>query len=129
MASVLVVDDNLDTQLVAEHLMKKAGFDVEVRDDGQLAVDRLAERSFDVILMDCHMPVMDGHEATRELRRRGILTPVLALTADVVPGIEAACEESGMDAYLRKPIVFDELLLALESQLASTPHAGTGAGT
>ncbi|NRA34845.1 MAG: response regulator [Polyangiaceae bacterium] len=127
--SVLVVDDNMDTQLIAQHLMKKAGFDVEVRDDGQLAVDRLAERSFDVILMDCHMPVMDGHEATRELRRRGILTPVLALTADVVPGIEAACEESGMDAYLRKPIVFDELLLALESQLASTPHAGTGAGT
>ena len=121
--SVLVVDDNLDTQLVAEHLMKKAGFDVEVREDGQLAVDRLSERSFDVILMDCHMPVMDGHDATRALRRRGILTPVLALTADVVPGIEAACEDSGMNAYLKKPIVFDELLGALEAQLGSTPLA------
>ncbi|NRA33043.1 MAG: response regulator [Polyangiaceae bacterium] len=114
---VLVVDDNSVNRIVADRLMKKLGFEVELAVDGQAAVAAATAGDFDLILMDCHMPVMNGHDATRELRHQGLTRPILALTADVVPGVADECTRSGMNGYLTKPMVLGELYAALEKFL------------
>lgn len=103
---VLLVEDNLISQRIAMLMLKKAGCQVTVASHGAEALDRLAEAQFDVVLMDCQMPVMDGITATRELRRREQTrrTPVIALTADAFEVHRQRCMEAGMDAYLRKPV-------------------------
>jgi signal transduction histidine kinase/ActR/RegA family two-component response regulator len=113
--SVLLAEDNPINQRVARGLLEQLGHRVVVVADGQQALDQLAATKFDLVLMDCHMPVMDGFEATRVLRARegAAHLPVIALTAASLPEEQARCLACGMDAVLLKPVQRDELVATL----------------
>jgi CheY-like chemotaxis protein/HPt (histidine-containing phosphotransfer) domain-containing protein len=103
---VLVVEDQPLNREVAHGMLTALGLRVETANDGQQALARLERERFDVVLMDCEMPVMDGLAAVTALRQRegqGPRTPVIALTADATPSGRAACLAAGMDDYLAKP--------------------------
>lgn len=110
---VLVVEDNRMNQIVLLGLLKRLGYTVDLVCNGQEAVDRVKTHVYDSILMDCHMPVMDGVEATthiRELESDGIRhTPVIGVTADNMPGHRETCLNAGMDDYMTKPVNLGEL--------------------
>ena len=120
---VLLVEDNLISQRIAMLMLQKAGCDVTVASHGAEALDRLAEAQFDVVLMDCQMPVMDGLTATRELRRRerAHRTPIIALTADAFEVHRQRCMEAGMDGYLRKPVRKATLCRVIGEHLTGAP--------
>ena len=123
--TVLLVEDTYVNRCVGEGMLTRLGLEVQLAVDGQQALDRLAERSYDAVLMDCQMPVMDGFEATREFRRReveGPRTPIIALTADAMAGAEEQCRLAGMDAYLSKPYTLQGLHSALQPWLK--PESG-----
>lgn len=116
----LVVEDNPVNQRVAAALLTRLGFQTDAVSNGRDALDRVRSNQFDyeVILMDCHMPLMDGYEATRTIREweqeQGLSTvPIIALTADALPGTESACREAGMNDYLAKPVRKDKLRTVL----------------
>lgn len=105
----LVVEDNTVGQRVAQLMLERLGLVVDIAKNGVEALERAGSTEYGLILMDCQMPVMDGFAATRELRRREREggrghVPVIALTANVQPSDVEACLESGMDAYLSKPV-------------------------
>jgi PAS domain S-box-containing protein len=117
---VLFVDDNPVNRLVGERMLRRLGADVETAVDGQGAIEAWVRGPWDLVLMDCHMPVVDGHEATRTIRGlepAGARTPILALTADARPGLEDACRASGMDGVLTKPIALGVLRDAVLLQI------------
>ena len=116
-ARVLVVEDNLVNQRVAIRLLEKLGYAVEAVNDGQKAVDRVMETQYSLVLMDCQMPVMDGLQATREIRKREVArrTPIVALTAGALQSDEANCLEAGMDGFIAKPIDIQKLGQVLKS--------------
>jgi CheY-like chemotaxis protein len=104
---ILLAEDNPVNQKVAVRLLEKLDYHVEVVPDGRAAVSAWQSGNFDLILMDCQMPHMDGYEATREVRRleagKG-RTPIVALTANAMKGDEERCMASGMDGFVSKPI-------------------------
>jgi CheY-like chemotaxis protein/HPt (histidine-containing phosphotransfer) domain-containing protein len=85
--------------------------------DGNEAIEKAAATNYDLILMDCQMPKLDGYEATRRLRAMGIGTPVVAMTAHALSGDREKCLAAGMDDYLTKPIVLDRLVAVLDRWL------------
>jgi len=106
---VLVVEDSPVNQLVLQELLLAAGHSVTIAENGQVALDRIVGGDFDLVLMDCQMPVMDGFEATRRLREleedtAGARLPVVAVTANAVKGDRERCLDAGMDDYVTKPI-------------------------
>lgn len=101
---VLVVEDTLTNQILAKVLLEQLGLQVTIAKDGNEAVDKAASRNFDMIFMDIQMPDMDGYEATKILRNKGIKTPIVALTAYAMKGDEKECLAAGCDRYLSKPI-------------------------
>lgn len=107
---VLVVEDNAVNRMIATASLKKMGHAVETAENGKLALDAQGRTPFDLILMDCQMPVLDGFETTRELRRRGDLTPVIAMTANAMQGDRERCLEAGMNDYIAKPMEFVALV-------------------
>jgi len=110
-ARILVAEDNEVNRLVAQRLLASLGYhSVCLAGDGEQAVAACLRERFDLILMDCQMPVMDGWQATRELRRRGIHVPVLAFTASATLTDRNSCLDAGMDDFLTKPI--DKAVLA-----------------
>ena len=117
---VLLVDDNLMNQVYGEAMIETLGFRVALASDGAEAVARWKTEPFDLILMDCHMPVMDGFAAARQVRQseldRGLLThtPIVALTGCSDDAEHADCIEAGMDAILHKPFDPDELLALVD---------------
>ncbi len=130
-ASILVAEDNPANQLVIRLLLEKAGFGCEIVDDGQAALERLAQRDFDLVFMDCQMPRLDGYEATRRIRAgaggvRASRVPVIALTAHAMASDREKCLAAGMNDYLTKPIRLEILQQALQrhgirSHAASVP--------
>ncbi len=114
---MLVVDDGPSNRKLIRLVLRRAGVEVEMAEDGQQAVDLAAAQSFDLILMDMQMPVMDGYTATRELRRRGLTIPILALTAHAMREDQAKCLEAGCSGYLPKPVQQDFLLAELARTL------------
>jgi PAS domain S-box-containing protein len=122
---VLLVEDNVVNQKLAIALLNRWGHRVTVANDGQLALDALAQHRFDLVLMDMIMPVMDGLEATRLYRasERGPRTPIIAMTANAMPGDRADCLAAGMDDYISKPIETTELQRLLKQHM-SGPVAG-----
>jgi CheY-like chemotaxis protein len=130
-ARVLLVEDNEVNQMVAMELLSEMGCVCEVAADGAKAVSAVHRAAFDVVLMDCQMPEMDGFEATtkiRELEKNGFLpgrsrVPVIALTANALSEDRARCLAAGMDDYLTKPLQPEKLLATMESYLAK---AGRG---
>ncbi|MDB5897689.1 MAG: barA 12 [Ramlibacter sp.] len=102
---VLVAEDNATNQVVVRGLLAQAGYaDVTVVEDGQQALDAVAAREYDVVLMDCRMPGLDGYEATRRLRASGFTQPIIALTANAATGERERCLAWGMNEYLSKPL-------------------------
>ena len=114
--SILLAEDNTINQKVALRVLDRLGYSATVVDDGQKAVTAALEQPYDVILMDLHMPEMNGLDATRLIRAGtpGNARPyIIALTADAADGYEQRCFEAGMDAYVMKPIRIDDLAKAL----------------
>ena len=105
-AQVLLVEDNQTNQEVALELLRQAGIQADLAEDGAQAVDMAAAKHYGLILMDCQMPVMDGLEATRQLRldARHKDSKIVAMTANVMEGEEQRCLDAGMDDYIAKPI-------------------------
>jgi signal transduction histidine kinase/ActR/RegA family two-component response regulator len=126
--TVLVVEDNFVNQVVAVRLLERMGHRVSVANDGAEALTLLAEQTFDLVLMDCHMPVMDGFDATRHLRARGDGTPVFALTAAVTRDDLSACMAAGMTGVLSKPLRLEKLVevLAALPARAGSPLSRVG---
>lgn len=114
-ARILLVEDNAVNQLVAVELLKQAQLEVVVANDGQEALERLAQDSFDCVLMDLEMPVMDGYTATAHIRTQPAWTtlPVLALSASVLPEDRSRAARAGVNGHIAKPILRDELYAAL----------------
>jgi CheY-like chemotaxis protein len=123
---VLVAEDNPVNQLVARGLLAGLGYAVEVVADGQQAVAALGRGQYDVVLMDCRMPVMDGYAAATAIRRQeggGRRTPIVAMTAHALAGEAEKCRAAGMDDYVAKPVTA-ERLAAVMARWA--PAAGAG---
>jgi CheY-like chemotaxis protein/HPt (histidine-containing phosphotransfer) domain-containing protein len=125
---VLVVEDSAVNQEVAQALLEHQGCKVTLAGTGQLGLDAMEQDDFDVVLMDCMMPVLDGFEATAELRRRERANParqrtwVVALTASAMRGDRERCLAAGMDDYLAKPYSGEELASALRRRLTARPE-------
>lgn len=103
-SKILLVEDNQINQEVANALLESFGATVVTADNGQDAVRHCSEGIFDIIVMDLQMPVMDGMTATRQLRRQGISTPIIGLTANAFAEDRQACLDAGMDDFLAKPV-------------------------
>jgi signal transduction histidine kinase len=112
--NVLVAEDNRTSRKVIELLLKKLEVDVFIVDDGQQVLDQVERLKPDVILMDCHMPVLDGFEATKLLRQRGLTIPIYALTAGVSDDERMECERVGINEVLSKPVTLQSLKTALQ---------------
>jgi CheY-like chemotaxis protein/anti-sigma regulatory factor (Ser/Thr protein kinase) len=121
---VLVVDDNPVNALVARSMLELVGLRADVAEDGEQALERMALRRYDVVLMDCLMPGIDGLETTRrwretEAREHQSPVPIIALTASAVVGDREKCLAAGMDGYLTKPFERQDLVVALQTHLPS----------
>jgi CheY-like chemotaxis protein len=130
-ARILLVEDNPINQEVVRCMLDNLGCRIEVADAGQTALRRVSRRPFDLVLMDCQMPVMDGYEATRAIRRReksGQVAaspsgrprprlPIVAMTANAMKGDRERCLAAGMDDYLSKPFRPAQLYRCLEQWL------------
>lgn len=107
---ILLAEDNYTNQKLICLILKQAGFAITCADNGLEALDLVETELFDLILMDCQMPLMDGYTATRELRRRGITLPIIAMTAHIYSEDAQWWVDAGMDAYLPKPFKNKQLL-------------------
>jgi two-component system sensor histidine kinase/response regulator len=105
----LLVEDNETNQVVASNILKHVGFDVKIAENGLEAVKMAQNEEFDIIFMDIQMPEMDGHEASREIRRLGIKTPIIALSAAVMQKDVEFSRSAGMQHHLAKPIEKEKL--------------------
>jgi len=114
-ARILLVEDNDINQIVATELLQDAGFVVDVADNGQLALERMEQERYDLVLMDMQMPVMDGIAATREIRRRDHhrKLPVVAMTANAMAQDRQRCLDAGMNDFLSKPFEPEEVWAVL----------------
>jgi two-component system sensor histidine kinase EvgS len=128
----LVAEDDPVGQELLRRRMRQLGFRCDVVADGQAAVNALLHHAYDVILMDCQMPTVNGKEAALAIRLREIdgqqrRTPIIAVTAFGHDFSEAACRAAGMDAFLGKPVSMDELRATLERVLDEHPSTLTSA--
>jgi CheY-like chemotaxis protein len=136
---VLVAEDNAVNQRLARRLLENRGCRVDVAGDGAEALRMLGRAAYDLVLLDCHMPVMDGFETAREIRRReqrqadgGGRTPVVAMTADLMPGTRERCLAAGMDEHVGKPIspeALERLLVRFAAPPTTADPSPTCAGT
>ena len=122
---LLVVEDNEANQYVAKVLLESLGCTVVVIDNGPAAIERVQNEQFDIVLMDCELPGMDGFETTRRMRK--VLTkkiPIIAMTANALPEDKARCKEAGMDDFLTKPFNKATLSRYLGHWLAEEQNGG-----
>ena len=118
---VLVAEDTPTNQLLIRLLLEKLGIDVTIVENGKEAVEIASDESFDLIFMDMHMPEMSGYEATEVLRQKGLLTPIVALTASAMKGDAEKCMAAGCSAYLCKPIERAVLLQIIQRFMVDQP--------
>ena len=117
-SKILLVEDNLVNQKVACGLLKKIGLTADIAGNGQIALDKIAKIKYDIVLMDCQMPVMSGYEATEVIRSNEVNTSrhltVIAMTANAMEGDKEKCFTAGMDDYLPKPVKLNVLKEVLD---------------
>src|SRR5690606_11977989 len=120
---VLIVEDNPTNQLLAQRMLERLGLRHATAANGLVAVAACRQQAFDLILMDCQMPELDGYAATRQIRsdemRRGRRIPIIAMTANAIEGERGRCLAAGMDDYLAKPVQFTELAECLARWLSA----------
>ena len=119
-ARVLIAEDNMTNQLIVKSMLKHSGAQLEFANDGQSAVKKYQSMAPDLVMMDMSMPVKDGVDATIDIRNfeaaNGLLRcPIVALTANAMKEDQERCFAAGMDGFLSKPIVKDELLTAIDT--------------
>ena len=135
-ATILVVEDNLVNQQLTRTMLENFGCRVDVAENGLQAVEALSHTSYDLVLMDCQMPVMDGLTATRRIREKArseavptaqssgtMGMPIIALTAHALEGSREQCLDAGMSDYLSKPFTMGELYAKVSSWLTTTPRS------
>ncbi len=118
---ILLVEDNVVNQKVVIKLLKKIGYSCDVANNGMEAVEAQTKKGYELILMDCQMPVLSGYDATRAIRKeeseghgKEYRVPIIAMTANAMMGDREKCIEAGMDDYISKPLDFNEVLLKIE---------------
>jgi CheY-like chemotaxis protein len=117
---ILLAEDNPGNQRVAKLMLRHAGFNVDVANDGSEAVEAHRSNPYDVILMDCQMPGMDGWEATDRIRQLNQPQPVIiAVTANALVGDRERCLAAGMDDYLSKPFTVKQLVTIVTKAIDS----------
>lgn len=115
---ILIVEDYADNREIVVFMLEELGYEAEAVSDGQQALEKLAESHYDIILMDCQMPVMDGYEATRQLRQiegQQRHTIIIGLTANAMYDDKKKCLNAGMDYYLSKPVMIEDLERVINS--------------
>ncbi|PKM84655.1 MAG: histidine kinase [Firmicutes bacterium HGW-Firmicutes-11] len=119
---VLLVEDNKTNQLIASSILEQAGFRVSIADNGKEGVEFFRERGreLDLILMDLHMPVLNGLEAATQIREMDPSIPIIALTADAITGSQDACRAAGMDQYISKPFEPEAFVKTVLSAIRTT---------
>ena len=136
---ILVAEDDQITSMVLKKILEQAGYHADFVADGQEAIDALKLMDYDLVLMDCIMPRLDGFAATREIRNAESTNinaniPVIAMTGLTGEADRARCIEAGMDDHIGKPVKADELILTIEKNLgrdqakATVPQVQAGAG-
>jgi CheY-like chemotaxis protein len=120
---VLIAEDSPTNQKLISLILEKAGLEVVMAEDGKQAVDKAQSEKFDLILMDIQMPNMNGYQAARKIRRNGIKTAIIAVTANAMKGDDKKCTVAGCDEYLTKPIDRRELLKTITKYLPSKEPA------
>lgn len=124
---VLLAEDNEINQLVATRMLEKHGFQVDLAVNGREALEMCRRRRYQAIFMDCHMPELDGYEATAEIRRRegsGRHLPIIAMTANTIKGDRERCLAAGMDDYIAKPVDPNALRLAISRSIDGDTRQG-----
>ena len=105
---LLIVEDDAIIRMVLGKFSIRKGWKVIFAEDGKAAIDAYQKQEFDVIIMDCQMPVLDGYKTTEAIRQiesqRGMHTPIIAMTANALKGVRETCLNAGMDDYLTKPV-------------------------
>jgi len=117
--SVLLVEDVEVNQIIARSILEELGFTVTIAQNGQEAIESFSKQEFSLIFMDCQMPVMDGFEATKHIRKleAGNPTPIIALTALAMKGDSQKCFDSGMDDYISKPYEMNDIISCVNKWL------------
>lgn len=121
--SILLVEDNITNQILAQELLEKKGYRVTIANDGREAIEKIQDISFDLVLMDCQMPVLGGIEATEEIRRdqktypKNKNLPIIAMTANAMKTDFEKCIAAGMNNYISKPFDIDELDLMIKNAI------------
>ncbi|KLN63457.1 ATP-binding protein [Vibrio sp. VPAP30] len=118
--SVLIVEDTRVNQQIIKGMLNLLGIEAVIASNGKEAIDLCEQQTFDAILMDCHMPIMDGYEATKTLRDRNGWTktvPIIAITANVMKEHREQCYEAGMNDFLSKPVQPEQISSTLHDQL------------
>lgn len=108
--SILIVDDSIDNQFFLSKLLGLAGAHTESAENGSIALEKVRQNKYDVLLIDLQMPVMDGYETTAELRKAGNRSPIIALTAHAINEVRERCLASGFDSFITKPVDRAKLL-------------------
>lgn len=117
---ILMAEDNPINQRVGKLILQKAGFQIDLASDGNEALEAHRKNPYDLILMDCQMPTMDGFEASRQIRLLGHRQPVIvAVTANALVGERERCLNAGMDDYLSKPFQADQLIAVVKKWVAA----------
>ena len=125
MSDILIVEDNPVNQKLIAFLLARAGYSYEVADNGAVALERLEQGQFKLVLMDMMMPVMNGYDATKAIRSNQKLRnlPVIALTANAMKGEDEKCRSVGCSDYLAKPYSKDQILNAISVQIRKSQTA------
>jgi len=115
---LLIVEDDEIIRMVIEKFSTRKGWKVVLAEDGNVALDAYQKQEFDVIIMDCQMPVLDGYKTTGAIRQleseSGMYTPIIAMTANAREGFRETCLNAGMDDYLTKPVEISAFYATVE---------------
>ncbi len=128
---ILIAEDNLVNQRLLQLILGKLNHEITIADNGEIALNMVKNDKFDLVFMDCEMPVLDGYEATRAIREyeeseKQARIKIIAMTAHAISGAREKCIESGMDDYLSKPIERNKLIQKLEETSASIEEQESG---